>query len=555
MQNDRPELLQTYAPYLEFYISVPKEKSGNSGGSVGGMAPPSGTGEMVNILVDKENRPRTLVSFSHTITSYGHGTFRLEVFDPNYTDIEELILAFNASGVDISEDTVGAKENDPPKDKQSVMNFVFFRYGYVDPNGKKVLSSSPEGEKYFVGNLVHYTPSMRTSGTTLIIDGTTGAASNADMFKKIRVNSSFYDLPLYDMVRKICEMKEWELRGTGVDELSELPPQKQPEILFDTGQSIDTTEEQPRTIKVSVHDNAYSIIKKICNYARSVDPKYGSYSCHLLYSLDDPSKKPKGYLYFGPEDPTQDPVRQYVYMRDKYSDLISFTPTVIGIPGFAIGTFGMVAGTDNVRHGKQEFHQYSELDRQCKVHNKERPKSADERPDDGKFQEGIPEIKDEEERKKVEGTVHGGHALAPPAKIPPDEPVLEHATRSENILFSDRETMNYWLSCNTMATEASMEIFGDPGGDKPALLPSKLVDVFIFAPLPNGTFKLHYLSNRWLITGVTHHISGGTYTTNLLLKKAGFHKGGTGSKAQTVKLLEDSLEATLGKDAMRKVSI
>lgn len=530
MSRERDPIWQTATPHVEFFIVVPtSDPAGGSGR------------EAIDILRDDRGRPRTLMSFSHVITANGDGPFRIEIFDPSFADIEELLLSYN---------NAGWGEGELTPEQMKILNSCAFRYGYVSAAGKS-LSSSPHGDKYYSGMITSYTPTMRTSGTNLVIEGMSTLVTGADYFKKLRIDSSWQTKPIYTIIKDICTEMDWELRGIGADQLRDLPKEKQPEVLLDAGQSMDTTEETPRTIKIYGDEAPYALVQRLCMYARTLDPKFGPYFSQLQYYVSDVTDNPKGYLYFGPHDPTQDPVRRYVYMRDKHSEVISFSPTVMGVPAYVVGQAGMNILVDDVRHGTMEVQQRSETDRQALTHNKERPKTDNTRPGDRATQVGTPQL-DEENAKRVEGTTHGGQSLAPAAKIPADAPVKEVALRTDNRYFGDREGLNYWLSTQHLVQQATLEIFGDPGGSSEPLDIGKLVDVFIFVPTEGGTFKVHYISNRWMIAGLVHQISGGTYITSLELLKEGFNEGGTTSKAQKISMLAESLDKVLT-PGMRKL--
>lgn len=518
---------QTGTPHVEFYINDQ------------------------NILTSPNGKPRTLVSFSHTSTAQGSGPFRLEVFDPEYVTIEELLLTYNLFGLQVADDIIDAEAQPDDTDRQRVLNHVIFRYGWVGQEGKS-LAKPPNGGNYFAGFVTQYIPSLRTHGTNLIIEGQSCGISGADYYKKMRLDSHFFNRPIYEIIKSICEIQGWKLRGIGAYELEHLPLEYQPEVILDTQNAIEDTEETHRSIYIPPDMNPYQIVQKLCDYARPVNSKFNEFVCRLEYAVegrepDDPKnrfKPPQGYLYFGPKDPYQEPVRRYIYMRDKDSTVISFTPTIIGTPGYLSGASGMVHKTDDVLRGEMVTTTLTELDRYLRFHTQERPEIEQEEPDESLPQTGEPQ--DPELAKKVEGTIHGGHVNAPADKPSPDKQVyLEMSNRGDNRYYEDREKFSYWMVAQNMVNTATLLIQGDAGRD---LQVGKVVDVFIFVPFADGTFRLHYVSNRWIIVGIVHQITNGQYITSLELSKIGWHGGATGSKSFRI-----SLQKALGEEGLKKL--
>jgi len=205
-------------------------------------------------------------------------------------------------------------------------------------------------------------------------------------------------------------------------------------------------------------------------------------------------------------------------------------PTINNFVGIAMGTAGMVAMVEDTARGTQEAFLVDETNKYMKTHNKRRDTTRTRRASDGVTQEPVV-VQLPKSQDRLEGTTHGGNVLAPRSQPPPDAPALELPIRESNRFYADRVAMNYWLMANKQVLSASLEIIGDPAED---LTPGKLVDVFIFVPIDNRNFKPHYTTQRWIITGVVHNITGGTYTTQMELHLHGFNEGGTNSEAPQI---------------------
>ena len=85
--RNRPRMWQTYAPFVEFYVGA------------------------VDILRSASGKPRTLISFTHDMYAGTGGFWTLEVFDPAYIAMEELLVATGVKDTEVAdqayEDTEG----------------------------------------------------------------------------------------------------------------------------------------------------------------------------------------------------------------------------------------------------------------------------------------------------------------------------------------------------------------------------------------------------------------------------------------------------------------
>ena len=303
----RPPIYQTMTPFVEVYING------------------------VDVLRSSDGKPRTLLSFTHERFAGGTGNWTLEVFDPSYVAIEELLFSTTPGSLgEVAEDVY---EGSGDRTAKEIAHPIMFRYGYISQDGK-VITASAEGDEFFFGSVHDYVPTFQTNGTMITITGDSLGFAHARMPKPKR---TFYNKSVYEIIQLLCEEMGWTLvplAWAGGD--TELPPEKQPEPELVSSSAIDTTEEQPVTYSMGEHEDVYAFIRRITTLARSTDPKYNSYSCYLEFRTEGDVSgeteatptEPKGYLYFGPQDVFAVPVRKYVYMRDPESDVISFSPSL-----------------------------------------------------------------------------------------------------------------------------------------------------------------------------------------------------------------------------------
>jgi len=503
LRNNSAPMYQTMVPFVEIFI---KGK---------------------DILRSTDGKPRTLLSFSFTELIGYSGSFSFEVFDPEYVAIEELILTTGVSGIDVSEDAYNANASNPTPGSR--LSPILFRFGYISNDGK-VLSSS--GESYYAGSVETYTPTMATNGVQLTITGHVYGTLPMRHLKKRPIPAT-YNMSLYETVRKVCTLMNWEFVSLN-DGGKELPADQQPEPLFDVGQSLDSTEEQHKSFKMKDSETALQFLNRIIMDARPNDPKYGLYEIYLNYSVDEKPEEGStpvstGYLHFGPQDFKQAPVRRYISMRDPTSDVITFAPTVLGTVASMVGASGSVVKGEDPATGDTSVKVKNAPNSYASYFSNRRRHTFIYRPQDSFYAQGFIENPASEE--KLEGTNTGPQTLAPAnAHHLDDEVITEISVRETGKMNADRQSLNHYLSAQMFANEATLEIFGDPSDD---LQVSRLVVVFVLVPIGDGQrFRMHYTSNIYQIHGITHQISGGTYTTTLqLLKNSIGGEGGVSSKA------------------------
>ncbi|RLC67139.1 MAG: hypothetical protein DRH97_05300, partial [Chloroflexi bacterium] len=449
----RPPMYQTSTPHVEFYI--------------GGF----------DILRSKSGKPRRLVSFQHNVVVNGDGKWTMDVFDDDHTSIEELVIAL--------------RDRTLPE-LEGISNAAVFRYGYISKDGK-VLSTTAQGDEYFVGTIETVRPSYQTNGAMVTLAGTSMAPS-APQYPADKKH--FYGIGIYHIIKMVCHHMDWKFVPLVDNGKEELEPGEVPILLLDTQQATDSTEEQARSFHMGPNELPFAFIKRLCGQGRAGDPKYTGFACRLEYRSEvrdsdtgdgKSAVKPQGYLYFGPVDMLRKPTRKYVYMRDPTSDVLSFDPVVLLSVALVSGASGSVTlGQDSLR-GELAVHEYTEVDRMMKYFGNRRPRFGREIPEDGTPQEGPPE--EETDAPRYEGGTTGPSQTAPPTKRDPDAPDVEQSIPLNNRFFADQIYMDNWIASQLYCHSANLEVFGDP-----TLYVAANIAVFLLVPQEGKGFKLHWVS-------------------------------------------------------------
>jgi hypothetical protein len=508
---NRPEMLQAYVPFVEMYIKG------------------------VDILRGKDGKPRTLINFSHDImTGHYGGMWTMEIFDPDYVAVEELLINTADDSTETAEGAYGGTGGED--DDAWIVNGAMFRYGYVGPNQEKIFSEGPQGEKYFWGSVHSYVPSYQAEGTYITLRGDTTAGGIA-VKKKPRTYEATYNLAIYETIKKVCLENDWTLIELGAIELvdEELPKEIQPIDPHRCDVAIDDTEEAPPNYRRRENQGPMEFVDELCMKMRPTSPEFNGYMARLEYRSDAKEgegvpAKPKGYLFIGPISVKKPWVREYFYLRDATTDVITFTPTVNVLLIGTGGTAGVTYKQQSVRHGVQDAHfiDAHKDNRSLKYFQEQRnkpPESTGEA-EAGAPQEGVQENPGEEAA--IEGGQVGAGNMVPKEAPDPDEPVVEMSVPKNDRAEGDYQMINYFLNMQIYAHGGSLEIMGDPSSE---LQPGNLVAIYVFVPTENNQVDLHWLSTIWLIAGVNHEIRSGEYTTKLELNRFGLERGGPSTEA------------------------
>jgi hypothetical protein len=513
---NRPEVLQAYVPFVEMYIKG------------------------VDILRGADGKPRTLINFSHDVYP-GHtgGMWTMEIFDPDYVALEELLTSTAEDSVETAETAYGGTGG--ADEDGWIVNGAMFRYGYVGPNQEKVFSEGPQGEKYFYGSVHAYVPSYQAEGTYITLRGDT-TAGGIGVREKPRTYEASYNLAIYEVIKKVAEENDWTIIESGAIELvgEDLPEEIQPVDPYRCDVSIDDTEESPPTYRRRENQGPMEFIDELCMKMRPRSPEFNGYSARLEYRADAKDgaeggtapTKAKGYLFIGPISVKKPWVREYRYLRDAKTDIISFTPTVnVNLIGTG-GAAGVTYKQQSVRHGTLDAHfiDAHKDNRSLKYFKsrREKPPESTGEADAGPAQEGVQENPGGDAA--IEGGQVGPGTLVPKKAPVPDKPVVEMSVHKNDRAEGDYQMMNYFLNMQIYANRGALEVMGDPSSE---LQPGNLVAIYVFVPSGDGTNRvdLHWVSTIWHINGVNHDIRSGEYTTKLELNRFGLGEGTPSTEA------------------------
>lgn len=515
--SERPPVFQPYVPFLEMSIK------GH------------------DILRGRDGRPRTLMSFSHDIfPGHNGGMWTVQIFDPSYVGTEELLL-----------DTAGAEGNDSAQVETEVgtevtygdgveaggdvqywaVSGVVFRYGYVgDKPGQFVTSLGPKGEKYWFGSVHAYTASYQAEGTYITLRGDTLAGGIGK--PKDPTYADTYEVDPYDVIKQVCEDEGWTLNSPGSRlNAAPLKPEEEPVGKRTVEDGIDHTQETYPTYKRKENQDAYEFVNELCNKLRTKDPAYANYTVQwetrVESAVGNTGKvvgNPTIYCHFGPFGAKQDPVRTYVYLRDAKTDIISFNPEVDVSMLDRGGSLGVTFKDHDARTAVQGTNAIDEIQRQQKYFTADRKTSPYiDSASAIALQKGTDV---QQSDAPTEGAQTGQQTIAPPQAPDPDEPWQEKSVLKRNRSDADIQMMNHFLGMWMWANTATLEIIGDPS---PELAPTKMVAVLVYVPVGTGV-RLHWVSGLWWITGVSHTIQGGSFTTSMELGRCGMEGGGVTTK-------------------------
>jgi len=496
-----------------------------------------------DILRSRDGKPRTLVSFTHDIYMGTGGFWTLEIFDPDYIAVEDFLVSTAVDASVIAEKIIGEPEGGTDQ-QQTNMSSAAFRYGYAGHSHDEVVSILDDNY-YFYGSVHAYVPRYETNGTYLTIRGD----SAGTRIRQIPiVYNNYTGQTILQVFESVCQQQEWKLELTGdlnSTELAKALKAEAPGKLGVTDDSAVHTElESPQQNKREGED-ALSFLNRLCLYVRTVSTEFNNIYCRLEYRVTDPmgALDPQGILYLGADTPKKGPVREYTYMRDPTSDVISFQPSVQVWVAGVVGASGLTFKLDSARKGDIGVYSYDERNRQKKKLLSERGlggSSVSYSPDAAVSvqQKGIEHTPDGTPEGVSEKNVFAG-------EIAPDQD-KELATMTVSVnddIKGDHQTLNYWLAMQNMVSKASLQVFGDPSED---LVPGNVVKVNVYVPTEAGGMDIYWVTNYWIIVGVNHEIRGGSIITNLELVRHGVERGGVAAGGATVDSAASKSQEVLG---------
>lgn len=517
----RPVMYQTYTPFVEVYVKG------------------------VDILRSPSGKPRTLLSFSHDIYAGTGGFWTLEVFDPDYIALEELFTATAVRSTEVADVVVGESAEGSGADEDSTnIATVMFRYGYVGhTDEEKVIARSPQGEDFFYGTVHAYVPVYQTNGTVLTLRGDSAGTRIMEMPQEY---TAYDGMTLFQIVQAVCQEREWILMPYGTEGDREHSLEDIPIAFKKCDDGVTGTEEKNASQRMREGEDPLNFLNRMCMYARTANPDANNFTCRLEYRAKGKKfgshgmvpEDVKGYLWFGPETYQDNHVvRQYTYMRDAKSDIISFQPNVQVWVAKLSGAAGMTYKVDDAATGELKMQTLDEVNRSMRTDQGTRSPISFTLPEMAVFQEGI--LDEGTAKDKPEGSGSGPNKPVPPVAPKEDAPAMTFTAPGRDEREMDQQTMNYYLAMQNFVTAATLTIFGDPS---PEIQPGKLISVWVYVPdnQAEDPFKMriHWTSSVWLIVGVNHEIRPGEMITNLELTRSGWNRGGVTSQSAYRKLIE-----------------
>jgi hypothetical protein len=377
---ERPEMLQTYIPFVEMYIN--------------GV-------DILNTI--PQGKPRSLISFTHEIFMGVGGMWTVQIFDKEFVEIEELLHA-RQSPIRPEQEGTSDQEDNVPDEEREVITGAVFRYGYRNKEGN-IVSVSPSGSEWFYGTVHAYVPDYQPNGTYLTIRGDSlgGPATNTSVLHA----TVYKNLSFLDIVNKICDQQGWEFVALGVtsDSDKELEEKKEPfdpQLIDD---AFDSTEEGAISLKLNPNETPEDFLRRLWAYMRPKSRFHNSFTfwkeSTAQVVTDENGVKiesKKTTLYFGPLDNTKQPIkRKYVFLRDRNSDVLAFTPNINSYVLMKSGAAGMVTHVDHAQTGETVSHYIDETSRTQKEFRKVRPPVTANLKEFAVLQKGVPEFDDGDE--------------------------------------------------------------------------------------------------------------------------------------------------------------
>lgn len=389
-------------------------------------------------FINEGDKPQRLTGFTYIKRGADGGNYvQITVFDTEWTTVESILTASK-------KDTT-----------------LRFRYGYS--RGIK----SPTYEAI----VTDYKPTFTIDGVQLTIEAlSTGIVETKD-FQKSRtfpLTAGKLQMEIHEIVQYIAEERGWNLV------FDETKTKKSNIFLESAAPGFEFFEQN------KMRD--FQFIKDVLA-PRAVRKKDGM-ADYKVYFEDNPIPT----LHFHPPRYDSEPViRIFEYMRDKMSEVISFSPDMSPQALLKLG-----AGTAACPYIDIQTGEFKDIF----VNNENTPEKTSL---GGKLTQGVDQ--DVEDYSIVESR---------PIR---DEEFALDAARSR-----------YFRMYNALL-RADMTIQGDP-----RMNPHKIIQVNV--RMPNG--KFHYSSGLWYVMNVTDTISGGQFHTQMELQRSAYKKTETGITGDTV---------------------
>ena len=252
----------------------------------------------VDVTTDSEGRPRFLTGFQYRrVGDRGGNRTTISLFDHTWDFIESLIAS--------SDDQL-----------------IQFRYGYT--TGKQ----SPT----YTGYVINYKPNFGIDGAKLTVEAVSlGVIDDQDRVKS-RV---FKDKDIHEVVDQIAEEHGW---GTDIDPTLSL---------YD---NCDL--EQSGLVKLHFYQNKMRDLQFIADILAPRAVRKSDKVADYKIFFDDESN----IFHFHPPRFEKSPTRTFIFMRDKMSEVISFTPDMNGQLNLRLG-----AGVSGAPYIDTQTGEYNEV--------------------------------------------------------------------------------------------------------------------------------------------------------------------------------------------------
>lgn len=395
----------------------------------------------------EQGRPQRLLQFEyHRIADAGANQVVVSVYDETWITVQDLI---------------GTAD-------QSRMRF---RFGYTEPGRS---GRDPLVSPLYECSICDFTPTFRIDGVELKIEGITTAIVSEEGQKQKPVSATYKDandvpLDIHEIVKIVADRNGW-------DSIIE-----RTEPVLTTGNEL----EQARLGKkefVQTNQSDMDFLMQLVPYAQTtvvkkdgedkVVPGEGTFALYFDDIVVGDGGETRPVLHFHPWKKKDAPVKSYVFMRNKMSEIRSFSPQLNGTLLLKLGGPGEVKA--------------SYVDHQT-------------------GQVGIVTIHNQTTPNKV--LLGGEITEAPPQNVVGE---VAHVMATNKPLANEAMAVlranNHWEKTYNACQSATLVVQGDP-----EIKPQTTIQVEVV--LPNGT--RHMSSGRWLILNVTDQIAGGDYTTHL----------------------------------------
>lgn len=388
-------------------------------------------------LTTKNDRPQRLTGFTYTKRGTSAGNYvQLTVFDSEWTTVESAITS----------------------SKDAILKFQFgYTTGVYSPVYEAII--------------INYKPTFTIDGVQLTIEaiskgfGEVAELQRSRNFPEVTGNK---EMEIHEIVKWIADERGWEI---DFDETDTNTDNHNLEL---------SGPERRHFIQHKMRDMQF-IINVLSE--RAIRKKDGTADYKVFF---EDNAKPK--LHFHPMRVDTAPVvRSFTFMRDKMSEVISFSPDLSAQALLKLGGGVSACPYINLQTGEYE---------DVIAKNENTP----------------------------DKTTLGGNLTFSLNETDEYYSVVESRPIRDG---DDAQiaAMSRYMKMYMAMLRATLVIQGDP-----RMEPHTIIEVMVL--MPNG--KYHYSSGLWYVLDVTNNISGGQYTSSMELVRSGFKKTEPGIKGDPV---------------------